>query len=113
MKRINLSYLVGFFFLILFLSACKKEAELPINRAELVKILADVHLAESAVQLLDQYTKDSLTQLYYKQIFQIHQVSGDQFYQAMEIVRSDPKLLFEIYDEVYKVLDANDKPVEN
>ncbi len=57
---------------VLFLFGCSKpRAELTIPEEELVKILADAHLIESALSTNYSTVKDSLTNLYYGQMYEI------------------------------------------
>ena len=91
----------AFFFLLAFLFSCgPKPAVLAIEKERLIPILVDVHIAEAAVQSLRKLEKDSVIQVYYNQIFEIHKISEDDFYASMEILKQDAYQLAEIYEVV-------------
>ncbi len=91
--------------LLLFLFACgPSRAELSIPKEKLVKVLADVHIAEGTIQNLRAEQKDSVANIYYEQIFTIHEVSKGDFYQSMEAMRQDPQTMEEVYALVLEEL---------
>ena len=63
------------FFVIFFFSCGPKPTVLPIEKESLIPVLVDVHIAEAAVQSLRKQEKDSVIQVYYDQIFEIHNIS--------------------------------------
>jgi hypothetical protein len=84
-----------------FLFSCgPKPAVLPIEKERLIPILVDVHIAEAAVQSLRKQEKDSVIQVYYDQIFEIHKISEDDFYASMEVLKQDAYQLEQIYEVV-------------
>ncbi len=86
---------------VLFLFGCSKpRAELTIPEEELVKILADAHLIESALSTNYSTVKDSLTNLYYGQMYEIHGIDETVFRENLKILQTDPKLLKEVYSKV-------------
>ena len=98
-------FLFIFILSIFLLSSCKKEKEtLPIPEPELIKILADIHLAEAAFQNLSSSTKDTLAYQYYDQIYQIHEVQKENVDSCIAIMNRDPKRFFDIYAKVQDFL---------
>ena len=94
-----------FALLICSLAACKNEApSLSVPDSKMVQILVDVHIAEAAMQNLSIPTKDSLTELYYSQIFEIHNITPEQFQKDMDFIKHDPLTLERLYDRVMEVL---------
>ncbi len=81
-------------------SCTEKQAVLPIEDDKLKKILLDVHIAEAAMQPIVGLKKDSLKELYFAQIFEIHQVHPVDFEATMDILRTDPKRIKKIYKEL-------------
>ena len=83
-----------------FLSCKQEEIKLQIPDDELVKILTDLHISEAAILSLNQKLKDSMSVIYYQQIFEIHGITDSVFYHDLEILRNDSKKLEEIYQKV-------------
>lgn len=100
MKRTCLSILlVG----ILCLSACiSRVAEpLPIPEDELIKLLFDVHVVEGALaQLPGGPKKDSLANLYYDQVSEIHKVDRQLLDTCLAILQRNPETAKDIYEKV-------------
>ncbi len=91
---------------IISISACKEEEIKPLlSDEEMVAILTDIHLAEAAILSLNRKLKDSVSQVYYKQIFEIHEVKDSVFYNEFEILRKQPKKVKELYGKVGKRID--------
>lgn len=83
-----------------FLSCKQEDIKLQIPDDELVKILTDLHISEAAILSLNQKLKDSMSVIYYQQIFEIHGITDSVFYHDLEILRNDSKKLEEIYQKV-------------
>ncbi len=97
--------LFAFFLLSFFLISCNKETEaFPIEEPELIKILADIHLAEAAFQNLSNSAKDTLAYQYYEQIYQIHEVEKEQVDSCIAILNRNPQLFFDTYKKVQEFL---------
>lgn len=69
-------------------------------------ILADVHTAEAAIRQATGTDKDSLEQLYYQRIMQIHGVTRAEYDSTLSIIQKDPDLLVEVYKKASMVLDS-------
>ena len=91
---------IAFLLLLLSFLTCKEEVRLNIEKEELIKVLVDVHLAESVLQGLSSNDRDSLTPIYYDQIYQIHEIDEESLKSDLEILRNDPDLTIEIYEQV-------------
>ena len=97
--------LLGFLLCTLF--ACQKAApDLLIPEEKLIAILADTHLAEAAIQNLFKEVKDSMGEVYYQQICEIHEVSKADFEQTMSQLREDPLRLEQLYRQVMEKLST-------
>ena len=92
----------------IFLSCKQEEIKLQISDEEMVKILTDLHISEAAILSLNQKLKDSITVIYYQQIFEIHGVTDSVFYSDLEILRKDSKRLEEIYQKVIVEIEQLD-----
>jgi hypothetical protein len=104
------SLLLGGF---LFLLACSKKEELPVEENLLIETLIDIHLAESAMLHEIGSKKDSLATLYYDQVMQIHGMDRAVFDTCIAILRRNPALMQEIYAKVGKELEKKKKELES
>ena len=72
----------------------------------------DVHLAEVALQQVGKLNRDSMQEVYFEQIFTIHGVQKEDFEGTIEMMRRDPVLLREIYEEVHQKMENWDRAGE-
>ena len=81
--------------------ACgKKKTGLTIPEDKLVKILADAHIIESALQTNYKGLKDSMTIVYYQQLYDIHGTTEEEFRLNLRTLESNAKLMSDIYAKV-------------
>ncbi|MBK9336267.1 MAG: DUF4296 domain-containing protein [Lewinellaceae bacterium] len=81
-------------------AACEQHEGQPVLPDETVaRIMADLYVAEAATTGLGGYSRDSLMHIYYGQVFDIHQVTREQY---------EKDLLFRARDEAHmeEVVDA-------
>jgi len=84
---------------------CLSPESLPVRDEKLVEVLADIHLAESALQSFSGPQKDSMAGVYYDQVMVIHGMDREVFDTCVAILRRNPDLMSEIYDKVYEHLE--------
>ncbi len=85
----------------LVLYGCETAEEQPqMPEEKLIEVLADIHIAEAALQSLRGQTKDSMSQLYYRQIYTIHEVDTLEVQETLEALREKPAEMKELYDKV-------------
>lgn len=77
---------------------------------QMVAILADIHVAESATQILAQPERDSLTEVYYVAIFQIADVDERDFQQSLKAYLAYPEKMEALYARVSVKVDDMVKP---
>ena len=81
--------------------ACgKTKQELSIPEEKFIKILADAHIIESALQTNYTGLRDSMTIVYYQQLYEIHGISEEEFRLNLKTLESDAKLMTDIYTKV-------------
>ena len=98
-------------FIILALSACQSDSHnLPIQKDKLIPVLIDIHLVEAVVDNDSQTMKDSLTALYYPQIFSKHNVTAKDFDSTIKFMNERPKLMHDMYEDVMKEIQKTTKP---
>lgn len=101
--------LLGCFAMLGLLVSCKpRPVRLPVEEGKLILMLADVHVAEAALQGLLGRTKDSMANVYYDQICSIHGVGRPLFDSALQILQEEPERMELIYAEVMKEMERLD-----
>lgn len=95
---------ITLFFIVL--SACKQDMPelppevLPVDKMKVV--LADMHIADAVAETkaMGGASEGALTQEYYGRIYQLHQVTAQQFTFSMKFYESHPIWLNKLYDEI-------------
>lgn len=98
---------IGIIFILSVLIGCsKKEVEIPndvIPRDTMIVVLAEVHLAEATIQVLNVDLNDS-TKIasfgFYRHIFSKHNITQELFKRSFDFYRSEPAYFHTMYDEV-------------
>ncbi len=99
---------LGLLSFLVLLNACisKQTEPLPISQSEVEKLLLDVHVAESAMgQLQNGHRKDSLAELYYNQIAEIHDIDRETLDSCLVILQRNPEMASEIYSNISENLE--------
>ena len=109
---------LAFLSFLLILAGCKSsgEKDLPrglmkdsiISQTEMIKILADVHVLEAALQIQRSKKGDviPMEDRYYKKLFSTYKVSRGRFKLNLNYYEMDPENFRKMYEEVVKELDA-------
>jgi Domain of unknown function (DUF4296) len=93
------------FFFLLFCFACQKQVEVTtISDETIAKIMLDISLAEAGTHTLTGYPKDSLSQIYYEQVFKINKISKEEYEKNIRIVGRDVDRMMAILDISEKML---------
>ena len=94
------------FFILVTLSfffACKDKSPIyQLEDEQFIKILADMHISESASQHLSLSVRDSMAKVYLKQILSIHEVEISVFESEYKRLKNEPSKLKKIYEGVIK-----------
>jgi hypothetical protein len=95
-------------FIFCFCFACqiKEEAELPLPLEKAAAVMLDVHTAENAALTLYGTRKDSFMMMYYDQICAIHQIDSTTLKDLLAIVRNQPVISRDLYQEARRQFDA-------
>ncbi len=73
----------------------------PISKSELENVIFDVHIAESAMSVLPNgLKKDSLANLYYDQIAEIHGIDRETLDTCLAILQRNPELARDVYEKL-------------
>jgi hypothetical protein len=101
MKKIGIVFILS-----LLISCSKKEVEIPddvIPRDTMIVVLAEIHLAEATIQVLNVELNDSTKKAavgLYRHIFSKHKITQANFKKSFDFYRNEPTYLHAMYDEV-------------
>ncbi len=97
----------------LLANACAKEPEpkLLLPERVIVQVLEDIHLAESAVQDLSVYRRDSVLPLYYDRILRQYGVDSAQWSRVLTQLRRSPATIERLYQQVSDSLEVRNVTV--
>ena len=91
----------------IILSSCSREKEeIPSNimpQKKMIEVLSDVHYTEETIQLKNLNYSDSTRKIaygYYKEVFQKHQITPEQFKESFEWYKSHPEVMNDMYKEI-------------
>lgn len=91
-------------------SSCQEAAGLHYSEAQLVEVLADLHVARSAIQNAPPPDKDSLYEVLHRQVASIHQMDVQRLNDDLEYLMDHPERLEKIYDKVIQSLEEQADP---
>lgn len=99
--------------LILSIASCRKSEDhssADLSKEEMIDILVDMHLAQASLDL-EKVQGDSMflgARKYYATIFQLHEVTEEEFYSSFEYYEKHTDEFHEIYEEVVNRLNELD-----
>lgn len=99
----------------LILTACSKEkkVKLPYPDEKVVAILSDIHVSEAALQPLFGHLKDSTAEVYYQQIYEIHQINEEELNELLQILKDHPREMERIYELVIEEISRQKAEKKN
>ena len=103
MKEFWISIIVS-----LSLLSCQSNGNLknlPIPKEKLVTVISDAYIVEAAIQNYTQDIKDSLSDYYYSQLYEIHGITKEDYQKSLEIVKQYPEVLDSLYQNIADHLD--------
>ncbi len=85
--------------------ACQQEAKQPpLSDKQVSRIMADLYLAEAATTGLTGNPKDSLLGVYYRQVFEIHGVSKEDYETSLRTMSEDDERIRGVVDSAINLL---------
>jgi hypothetical protein len=114
MKKVGIVLVLSLFF-----GCSKKQVEVPedvIPRDTMIVVLAEIHLAEASIQVLNVEVKDSLRAVsfgFYHHIFSKHKITQELFKKSFDYYRSEPTYFHAMYDEVITHLSEEQAKYSN
>ncbi len=98
----------SFFLMVLLsflLTSCGNNKELTKEEAKLVDIIADIHLVEASLQRTSSFVRDSMAEVYYDQLAEIHGMKRAVYEAKIEELNNHPKRLELVYIKVIEKLN--------
>lgn len=86
----------------LLMSCGEDKTNLTIPEDKFIKIVYDIYAADNAIKEAPKEKRDSLKQIYTKQIFQIHNISQKEFEQNLNKLKNNPEKFKKFYDKLDK-----------
>lgn len=96
-----------FFIPALLLQGCQDEnsQSQDISDEKIARIMADLYIAEAATIGMTGYPKDSLMQVYYKQVFEIHGTDKVVYENNLRLISNDLEHLKRVVLEARELLE--------
>lgn len=80
-----------------------------IPQEEMANIAADIHIIEAHAQNIPAKDRDSVKSIMYDQLFKIHKIEPDFFYENQQLYYKNPDAVEKLYIRVSEVLDEREK----
>jgi hypothetical protein len=91
--------------LLIFFFSCTKTPEGIIPKDQMIRVLTDVHLANSLAAYYGNLdTMRQRTSTYLNAVYQKHEIDSAKFNRSLKYYSENPEILNEIYDQVDKIL---------
>lgn len=101
MKKWNFLFAVACFF------ACVQPAPKPaLSEEKLAQIMADCFVVEAALQTASARERDSLSAVFYPQVFDIHGVTKESYEKDVEILSLHPARLDSVLSQALRLLEV-------
>lgn len=101
---------VGYWLSVALLFSCGEKAEQPtLTDEKISKVMADLFTAEAAVNGLTGYTKDSLMQIYFKQVLEMHGVTKEEYEKNLRLIANDLPHMEAIVKQAEQQLETGSK----
>lgn len=88
----------------LFFSCQKKAEQPPLSDEKVSRVMADLFTAEAATNTLIGYQKDSLMQIYFKQVLEMHGVTKEDYEKSLMLIANDLPRMEEIVRQAEEIL---------
>lgn len=94
-----------FSFLIIFCQSCKQDTPQPdLSDEQLAHIMAEIAIAEGATTMLSGFKKDSLSNAYYRQIFEMNGTTLEAYEKSLRILVNDVPHTQSVVEEAAKII---------
>lgn len=90
--------------------ACEKKLEQPtLPDEKIARIMADLFVADAATNGLSGYSKDSLAQIYFKQVLEMHGVTKESYEKDLRLMADDLPRLERVVQQAEALLGDGNK----
>jgi len=86
MKRLSV---VGCWLLVSFFSCGEKVEQPTMTDEKITRVMADLYIADAATNGLSGYQKDSLAQVYFKQVLEMHGTTKEEYERNLRLIAND------------------------
>lgn len=101
----------GFLSVVTLFFACEKKTEQPsLPDEKISRIMADLFIADAATTGLSGYPKDSLMQIYFNQVLEMHGVSKEEYEKNLRLIANDLPRMETVIKQAEALLDKEKKP---
>ncbi|NNE29944.1 MAG: DUF4296 domain-containing protein [Saprospiraceae bacterium] len=97
-----------FWAMLFFVIACQ-DPVLPISEDKMAEVLRDVMIAEAAIQRVGRSTNDTVENLYYEQIYTIHNIDSAKLNLSFQMLQDNPEMSERVYKQAEILLSELDK----
>jgi hypothetical protein len=99
-------------FLVIGLWACGKQPtatiDTPIPQDKIVRVFADIHLAESVINVAETSKRDSMAQALYSEVYATNGISPDDFNKTLTLYLDNPTAMKALYEKVVEQLSKDE-----
>jgi ribosomal protein L20A (L18A) len=85
---------------LIFVAGCSRQEQPPLGEDKLIQALTDAHVMESALQQLSGTYKDSMRQVYFEQLLEVHEIREEDFRRSVDALARNPVKMERIYRKV-------------
>jgi hypothetical protein len=78
----------------------------PLSEGQMIRVMADLSVAEAACKHLSGYSRDSLTDIYYRQVLELHGVRVEAYERSMQAYMKDLETMERILAGVDAAFDT-------
>jgi hypothetical protein len=107
MKRLSV---IGYWLLVAgcsFLFSCGEKVEQPTMTDEkITRVMADLYIADAATNGLSGYAKDSLAQVYFKQVLEMHGTTKEEYEKNLRLIANDLPRMEAVVKGAEEILNA-------
>lgn len=104
-----MKYVLLFFVALLF-GSCRSEFQTTWTDEQYARIVADMQVAEAAMIGLSGDRRDSVAQVYYEEIYQLHRITKEEAVLALDELNLQPERLERVYELAMQELERQGAP---
>lgn len=93
----------------LFFSCGEKVEKTTLSDEKIMRIMADLYVADAATNGLSGYVKDSLAQVYFKQVLEMHGTTKEEYEKNLRLIANDLPRMETIVDGAQELLEGTKK----